>query len=269
MKNGPFALAFHILFVGFLAAPLLMVVLVSLTPNSFLSLPTGGLSLRWYRAMVDNDQFLAAFRHSLWLGAASASVATLLAIPAALAVARMRFAGRDTIATLLMSPLLVPHLVLGIAFLQFFAQIGLRGNFIGLVLAHTVVVLPYALRLLMSAYTGMDAGIEQAARSLGASAWTSFRRITWPLALPGVVSGWLMAFIHSFDETTMTVFLASPSMTTLPVRIYLHIEETVDPLVAAVSATLIFMALALMVLLDRGFGLERLLSGEGGRGQTR
>jgi putative spermidine/putrescine transport system permease protein len=269
MKNGPFALIFHGLFVAFLASPLVMVVLVSLTANNYLSLPTNGMSLRWYEAMLQNKQFIAAFKNSLWLGVASASFAVLLSIPAALAIARMHFPGRDTIATVLMSPLLVPHLVLGIAFLQFFALTSMRGSFVGLALAHTVVVMPYALRLLMSAYTGMDGSIEQAARSLGASAFTAFRRVTLPLALPGVVSGWLMAFIHSFDETTMTVFLASPSMTTLPVRIYLHIEETVDPMVAAVSSTLIFLALALMVVLDRGFGLDRLLSGEGAKGDTR
>lgn len=269
MKNGPIALIFHWLFVAFLASPLVMVVLVSLTANSYLSMPTNGMSLRWYEAMLRDDAFVSAFTNSLWLGVASASFAVLLAIPAALAIARMRFPGRDTIATVLMSPLLVPHLVLGIAFLQFFALVGMRGSFLGLVLAHTVVVLPYALRLLMSAYTGMDASLEQAARSLGASALTAFRRVTFPLALPGVVSGWLMAFIHSFDETTMTVFLASTSMTTLPVRIYLHVEETVDPLVAAVSSTLILLALVLMVVLDRGFGLERLLSGEAAKGDAR
>jgi putative spermidine/putrescine transport system permease protein len=263
MKNGPLALCFHALFVGFLALPLVMVMLVSLTAKSYLSLPTDGVSLRWYAAMLDNPQFIAAFKTSLLLGLSSACIAQLLAIPAAYALARMQFTGRQAIAAILMSPLLIPHLVLGVAFLQFFSQIGMRGGFVGLVLAHTVVVAPYAVRLMMSAYTGMDPSLERAARSLGASAWTAFVRITLPLAIPGVVSGWLMAFIHSFDETTMTVFLAAPSMTTLPVRIYLHIEETVDPLVAAVSSTLIVLAVVLMVILDKWFGLDRLLTGGG------
>jgi putative spermidine/putrescine transport system permease protein len=263
MKNGPFALCFHTLFVAFLALPLVMVMLVSLTATNYLSLPTAGLSLRWYAAMLHNPQFITAFQTSLLLGLVSACIAQLLAIPASYALARMQFRGRQAIAAILMSPLLIPHLVLGVAFLQFFSQLGMRGGFVGLVLAHTVVVAPYAVRLMMSAYTGMDPSLERAARSLGASAWTAFVRITLPLAIPGVVSGWLMAFIHSFDETTMTVFLASPSMTTLPVRIYLHIEETVDPLVAAVSSTLIIMAVGLMVVLDKWFGLDRLLSGGG------
>jgi len=115
----------------------------------------------------------------------------------------------------------------------------------------------------------MDASIEHAARSLDASALTAFRRVRLPLALPGIVNGWLMAFIKSYDETTMTVFLSSTSMTTLLVRLYLHIEDSIDPLVAAVSVVLIVLALGLMVFLDRCFGLERVLAGEGMKGETR
>ena len=124
--------------------------------------------------------------------------------------------------------------------------------------------LPFAVRLVLAASTGMDRAVEHAAVSLGASPFTMFRRITLPLILPGVVSGWVLAFITSFDEVTMTVFIASPSTITLPVRMFLYIQDNIDPLVCAVSAALIAIAAAAMVLIDRLYGLEKLLVGRDG-----
>jgi putative spermidine/putrescine transport system permease protein len=199
----------------------------------------------------------------LWLAALSSTIAVLFAVPAALAVARYRFTGREAILAFFMSPLMIPHVVLGIAFLRFFTTIGIGGTFVGLVLSHIVIVMPFALRLVLAASTGMDRAIEHAAISLGASPFTLFRRVTLPLILPGVVSGWVLAFITSFDEVTMTVFIASPSTTTLPVRMFLYIQDNIDPLVTSVSAALIFLTAIVMIVLDRLYGLDRLFIGAG------
>ena len=145
-------------------------------------------------------------------------------MPAALAIARHQFRGREALSALFLSPLMIPHVVLGIAFLRFFTQIGVLGTFPGLLIAHVVIVFPFALRLTLAAATGMDRSIEMAALSLGAGSWTLFRRVTLPLILPGVVSGGALAFIQSFDEVTMTVFLAAPGIETLPVRMFLYIQ---------------------------------------------
>ncbi|HYF87713.1 ABC transporter permease [Azospirillum sp.] len=262
-RNGPIALIFHVLFLGFLLAPILIVCAVAFTSQGYLSLPTEGLSLRWFRAIGDNPEFIRAFKDSLLLGAVSSTLAILVAVPAALAIARHQFFGREAIQALFLSPLMVPHIVLGIAFLRFFTMIGLGGTFVGLVLSHVIIILPFALRLILAASTGMDRAVENAASSLGASSWTCFRRVTLPLILPGVASGWVLAFINSFDEVTMTVFIASPETTTLPVRLFLYIQDNIDPLVAAVSAVLIFLTVAAMLVLDRVYGLERLLVGKG------
>ena len=262
-RNGPVALIFHTLFLAFLLAPILIVCVVAFTSQGYLSLPTEGLSLRWFKAIGDNPEFVRAFRDSLVLGAISSTIAVGFSIPAALAIARHQFRGREFITALFLSPLMVPHIVLGIAFLRFFTQIGLGGTFVGLVLSHVIIILPFALRLILAASTGMDRSIENAASSLGATSWTTFRRVTLPLILPGVASGWVLAFINSFDEVTMTVFIASPETTTLPVRLFLYIQDNIDPLVAAVSAALIFMTVAAMLVLDRLYGLERLLVGRG------
>ncbi len=260
-RNGPVALAFHSLFMAFILAPILIVCVVAFTPEGYLALPTNGPSLRWFRALAENPEFVAAFWASLWLGTISATIAVAVAVPSALAIARYRFPGRETIVTLLQAPLMIPPVVLGIAFLRFFTQVGLGGTFAGLVLGHVVIIMPFALRLVLAASTGTDRQIEHAATSLGASAWGTFRRVTLPMILPGVASGWVLAFITSFDEVTMTVFIASPRTTTLPVRLFLYIQDNIDPLVAAVSAVLIGLTVVAMIVLDRIYGLERLLVG--------
>jgi putative spermidine/putrescine transport system permease protein len=262
-RNGPVALLFHAFFVMFILAPIAIVCAVAFTPLGYLSLPTAGLSLRWFRAIAGNPEFVQAFWASLWLGLLSASLAMLLAVPCALAVARYRFPGRAGLLALLQSPLMIPPAVLGIAFLRFFTEIGLGGTFVGLVLSHVVIIMPFALRLVVAASSGLDPAIEHAAVSLGASSWQTLRRITFPLILPGIASGWVLAFITSFDEVTMTVFIASPRTTTLPVRLFLYIQDNIDPLVAAVSAALIGLTVVAMLLLDRLYGLERLLVGPG------
>ena len=260
-RNSIPALIFHTAFVVFMLAPLLIVCIVAFTPEGYLSLPTRGPSLRWFKAILDYPEFIRAFRDSLWLAALSSTIAIMLAVPAALAIARYRFPGREAITALFMSPLMVPHVVLGIAFLRFFTQIGISGTFVGLVLSHIIVVIPFALRLVLAASYGIDRRIEHAAISLGAGTGTVFRRVTLPLILPGVVSGWLLAAINSFDEVTMTVFIASPATVTLPVRMFLYIQDNIDPLIAAVSACLIAMTAVLLFALDRLFGLDRLFVG--------
>ena len=260
-RNGPLALAYHTLFVAFMLAPILVVCFVAFTPEGYLSFPTDRWSLRWFYAIAQYPVFISAFWRSLWLGAISSAIAVGISVPAALAIARYRFPGREAVTALFMSPLMIPHLVLGIAFLRFFTQIGLGGTFTGLVLSHIVVVIPFALRLTLASAVGLDRSIEHAAVSLGATESVVLRRITLPLVLPGLVSGWALAFINSFDEVTMTVFIAAPGTETLPVRMFLYIQDNIDPLVTSVSACVIAITVVALVLLDRAFGLERMLVG--------
>ncbi|MBN9446341.1 MAG: ABC transporter permease, partial [Bosea sp.] len=219
--------------------------------------------LRWFWAILRHSQFIDAFWFSILLGVLSASLAMVLAVPAALALARYRFPGRDGFVALFLSPLIIPHVVLGVAFLRFFTQIGTTGTFIGLLGAHVLVIFPYGLRLVLAALTTSDPAIERAAISLGASQWTVFRRVLFPLMIPGVAGGWVISFIQSFDEVTMTVFVATPSSMTLPVRMYHYIEESIDPLVASVSTVVILLTFLLMAIVDRIYGLDRILVGKG------
>jgi len=265
MKNGTFARVFTVLFAIFMLAPIGVVVAVSFTPEGFLEFPPSALSLRWYWAILDNPDFIDAFVISLQLGLSSAIIATVLTVPAALAIGRGRFRGREALQALFLSPLTVPTVVLGISFLRFLSMFGMNGTFIGLSLCHAIIIMPFVLRLVLASVIGMDPSIEKAAVSLGASPWTVFRRVTLPAIVPGVFGGFVLAFITSFDELTVSIFIVNPSTTTLPVRLFSHIAQTTDPLVASVSTVAILFTVAVMLIVDRLYGLDRLLIGEGAR----
>jgi putative spermidine/putrescine transport system permease protein len=261
-KNGIFALTFHTLVVTFMLAPLVVICLVAFTPENTLSLPTTQFSLRWFEAIFEFPDFVTSFVNSLWLAAIAATLSVAIAVPAGLAIDRHMFPGRAAINALFLAPLMIPHLVLGVAFLRLFALIGATGSFTWLAVTHIVVVTPYVLRLVLASLAGLDRSAEQAAETLGASAWTVFRRVTVPMILPGITGGWLLAFVNSFDELTMSIFVTSPQTITLPVRMYMYTTESIDPMMAAVSALTIVLTVAVMVILDRTYGLDRVLVGQ-------
>ncbi|AMO99602.1 binding--dependent transport system inner membrane component family protein [Collimonas arenae] len=263
-NNGPIALIFHALVVTFVLAPLLVVCLVAFTPEDTLSLPTHGVSLRWFKAIFEHPDFVQSFYNSLLLALLSATLSLCVALPAGLAIGRLSFAGRDFLNALFLSPLIIPTLVLGVALMRLFASMGVSGSFGWLVVAHVVVISPYVLRLVLAAVVGMDKSAEQAAQSLGAGPWTVFRRVTLPMILPGITGGWLLAFINSFDELTMSIFVTTPATVTLPVRMYMYATESIDPMMASVSALMILITGAAMLILDRVYGLDKVLIGQQG-----
>ena len=261
-RNGPLALLFHALVVSFMLAPLVIVCLVAFTPQDTLSLPTTGISLCWFKAVFEHPDFLQSFSNSLQLALLSATLAVMVALPAGLALGRYQFPGRDALNALFLSPLIIPSLVLGVAFMRLFSVLGINGSFFWLVVSHTVVITPYVLRLVLAAVVGIDRSTEQAAASLGATPWTVFRRVTLPVILPGLSGGWMLAFINSFDELTMSIFVTTPATVTLPVRMYMYATESIDPMMASVSALMILITGAAMLILDRLYGLDKVLIGE-------
>jgi putative spermidine/putrescine transport system permease protein len=260
-KNGPLALIFHAVVVTFMLAPLVVICLVAFTPANTLTLPTTQLSLRWFRAVFEHPDFVASFVNSLWLATIAATLSVVLAVSAGLAIDRYEFRGRGAFNALFLSPLMIPHLVPGVALLRLFALIGATGSFAWLAFCHIMVVTPYVLRLVLAALAGLDRSVEQAALTLGAAHWTVFRRVTMPMILHGITGGWLLAF-NSFDELTMSIFVTSPATVTLPVRMYMYATESIDPMMAAVSALMIALTAAAMLLLDRVFGLDKILVGQ-------
>ena len=261
-QNGFWGLLFNALFLAFILAPLVVVVAVSFTDKGYISMPFDGASLRWFRAILENEDIVDAFWLSVRLALVAATLGVALAVPAALAIARYRFPGRGALTGFFLSPMMIPAVVLGIAFLRFLSLLGLGGSFWALCATHVIIVVPYALRLALSSAVGLDRDAERAALSCGASRFTAFRRVVLPMIRTGVVGGWVLSFIQSFDELTMTISVATPGTTTLPVAMYNQIAQTIDPLVASVSTVLIAGTVVLMLVLDRMVGLDRVLIGE-------
>jgi putative spermidine/putrescine transport system permease protein len=261
-QNGFWSLLFNALFLAFILAPLVVVIAVSFTDKGYISMPFDGASLRWFKAILENEDIVDAFWLSVRLALVAATLGVVLAVPAALAIARYRFPGRGALTGFFLSPMMIPAVVLGIAFLRFLSLLGLGGSFWALCATHVIIVVPYALRLALSSAVGLDRDAERAALSCGASRFTAFRRVVLPMIRTGVVGGWVLSFIQSFDELTMTIFVATPGTTTLPVAMYNQIAQTIDPLVASVSTVLIAGTVVLMLVLDRMVGLDRVLIGE-------
>ena len=261
-QNGFWGLLFNALFLAFILAPLVVVIAVSFTGKGYISMPFDGASLRWFKAILENEDIVDAFWLSMRLALVAATLGVALAVPAALAIARYRFSGRGALTGVFLSPMMIPAVVLGIAFLRFLSLLGLGGSFWALCATHVIIVVPYALRLALSSAIGLDRDAERAALSCGASRFTAFRRVVLPMIRTGVVGGWVLSFIQSFDELTMTIFVATPGTTPLPVAMYNQIAQTIDPLVASVSTVLIVGTVALMLVLDRMVGLDRVLIGE-------
>jgi putative spermidine/putrescine transport system permease protein len=243
---------------AFVLAPIVVVLLSSLTAAEYTSFPPEGLSLRWYLAISEHPEFLDSFEVSLLVALVTGALATVLGTVAALVLVRQRFPGRDALNAFFLSPLMLPAVILGIALLQFYTMVGITRTPFALVCGHLVITVPYVIRLVSASLAGFDRSLELAAMNLGATPWQAFRRVTVPLIRPGIVAGATFAVIVSFDDVSVALFLAGPHSTTLPVRIFSYIEQTMDPLATAVCSVLIVIALAAVVIIERSIGLGRM-----------
>lgn len=249
-------LALVALLFAFLLAPVLLVIPISFSADATMSWPPSGWSLRWYKVMLHQPDLGAALRNSLILASVVTVAALVIATPAAVAINRSNFPGREAVLSLLTAPLLLPTIVIGLALLIIFVGRGLVGTWPGLIVAHLLVTVPYALRVLVTALGGLPAGVEDAAATLGAPPLQVFYRVTLPLMLPGAIAAAAIVFLVSFDEVVITLFIVGPQLTTLPVALYHYVEARTDPLVAAVSVLMVAFTLAIVLVLERAIGLR-------------
>ena len=250
--------AFNAFMLVYVLAPIVLVVWMSFTPAEFFQLPLTSFSLRWFREALSYPDFIDAFALSAELAAFAALAAVLLSFAAAYGLVRYRPRGSGFLLGFFTSPLVVPAVVFGIAMLQFVNRIGLYNNFAGLLLAHVVVITPYAIRTLHATIQTVPEEMEWVAMVLGAGRLRMLLRITMPLALRGLITAFLFTFILSFSEVTMTLFMTGPALQTLPVRIYNYLTDRVDPTVAAVSTLVVLVSLAVVLLVNLLGGLKRL-----------
>ncbi len=238
-------------------APIVVVVMLAFSADNFILFPPSGYSLRWFRQLAGNGPLLAA----LWLSVQIAAVVTVLSlvvgVPAALALAKGRFPGKDALTSFFLAPLLLPTLITGLALLLFFSPLRLTATLPGLVLGHMTVTVPFVIRMMATALANLPDDIEAAAATLGATPWRVVRRVTLPLATPGLIACACLSFLLSFDETVISLFIAGPRASTLPVEMVRYVEGRTDPLIAALSVVLIVATLAVVLVVERLVGVAR------------
>jgi putative spermidine/putrescine transport system permease protein len=237
---------FVALVVAFILAPLLVVIASSLTTTGYLAFPPEGLTLKWYPAILDNPTFTSSFITSIELAACVVAVSVPAGVLASYAINRSRSRTAHVLEQVFLSPLMLPAVVFGLGLLFVLSASGWRGSFLGGLLAHVIVASPFVIRASLAGFRAMDPQLEEASRSLGAGPIRTFFTVTLPTVAGSVASGAIFAFVISFDEAVVTLFLIGPDFETLPVTIFTYVQYSNDPTVAAVSAVLV-VASALLV----------------------
>jgi putative spermidine/putrescine transport system permease protein len=241
-----------------LIAPTVIVLVTSFTSGYSLKFPPPGYSARWYEALwYDSPEIVAAAWLSLEVATLATLLSTLLAVPGALALARRRAAWARVLDSVFMSPLMLPTLALGLALLVLFNLLGTGLSRTTLVVGHVAICAPYILRTASASLAQLDPGLLDSARSLGARPWFAFRTVTLPLIAPGIAAGAFLAFMASFDNVAISLFLSDARSEVLPIRMWHIIEANLDVRAAAASGVLIAASIVLMLLLERLAGLSR------------
>ena len=243
----------------FLMAPIVLIVVLSLNSGEFLAFPIEGLSLRWFGELYASRQFMDAIGYSLRIAAIATVASGLIGTIAALYC--VRHAGRlqGALRLFMMAPLLVPEILTAIALLFFMYHVGIGTKYsIGIQIGHIVITLPYVFMNVATSLFNFDRSTEEAARSLGAGRFTTFRRVTLPMIKPGVITGCLFAFIISFDIFNISLLLKGIGTSTLPIQLFDYLRWDFDPTAAAVSSISILLTLIVILVLDRFVGLRSL-----------
>ncbi len=243
-----------------LLAPVAIVVLAGLNSGDHLSFPPEGLSFRWITAFFQSDIFLPAYGFSLVIALVTMVFSTVLGTMTSLFLVRTRFVGREFMRAFFMSPLMLPGIVLGLALYLFYISsgIGLLRTIPGLVIGHILVTCPYVIGTVSAALVGFDTSLEEAARSLGAGRFTTFRKITLPVIAPGIVAGAVFSFIVSFGQFDVSLFLTPPNSTPLPMALYVSLRYTFEPTAAAAGIFAIFLVVVSMLITAKLTNLKRL-----------
>lgn len=231
----------------FLITPILVVIPLSFNSVPFFTFPMPGLSLRWYEEIFMTERWQWGLRNSIFVGVAVTLLATVLGTIAALGLSRPNFPWRTAVMSVLISPIIVPIVITAVGMYFFYADIGLLNTYTGLILAHTTLATPVVVITVTATLAGYDHSLTRAAASLGASPITAFVKVTLPLILPGMISGSLFAFLTSFDEVVVALFLAGPEQTTLPKVMFSGIREEISPSIAAAATVLILFAVTVLI----------------------
>ncbi len=234
----------------YLILPVLAIVPLSFSSSTFLVYPIPGWSLRWYENLLGSSDWRLAAKNSFIVAPSATVVATVLGTLAAIGLNKANFRGKTLLMAILISPMIVPVVVVGVGMYLFFAPLGLASTYTGLILAHASLGVPFVVTTVAATLQGFNYNLVRASQSLGASPVQTFFRITLPVIAPGVISGALFAFATSFDEVVVTLFLAGAQQTTLPRQMFTGIRENISPTIAALATILIVFSTCLLLALE-------------------
>lgn len=239
-----------ILTLAFLILPILVIIPLSFSDGSFLAYPIRGYSMRWYAHLFASDDWMATIRSSLIVAPFATLVATVLGTLAALGLTRGEFAGKAVVMAFLISPMIVPVIVVGVGMYLFFVTIHLSDSYLGLILGHAALGAPFVVITVVATLQGFNQNLVRASQSLGASPTLTFFKITLPLIGPGVVSGALFAFATSFDDVVLAMFLAGPQQRTLPMAMFSGLRDNITPTIAAIATILTLFSVCLLLTVE-------------------
>jgi len=236
---------------AFLSAPAFLMIPLSFDSGSGLTWPPKGFSLQWYEQMFTSPVWMQAITRSLVVGVGTGLLAMLIGTPAAFLLVRADMRGKSAMLAFVLSPIVVPRMIIAVGMFYFFARVGLVGSTVGLILAHTVVAVPYVVITMMAVLRNYDTRLDLAAQSLGAGPWATLRFVTFPILGAGLMSSFLFAFATSFDELTIALFASGGLNATLPKQFWDEVTLQISPVIAAVSTCLFIFIAALIWLADR------------------
>lgn len=245
--------------------PLCLVFWLSFFTNEILSLPPESYSLRWYAAIQGQPQFVSGFVTSLKVAVAATVLGLLVSVPASLILSREDFRGREALIQLLMSPLIVPGIVIGLGLYMAFVEVSvftglsIVGSAWSLSVGHALVTIPWCMRLLLANLIGLNRSVEEAALSLGATPAIAVFKVTLPLIWPGLVAAILFSFVVSFGNLELSLFLVTPGQTTLPIAILQYLQWKIDPVIAAVSVLQIMIVGIALLITNRFVSLSKVM----------
>jgi len=234
----------------YLVFPILSIIPLSFNSGELLSYPMSGFSMRWYEEFFGSERWGGAIKNSLIIGLSSMVFATILGTMAAVGINRANFPGKQLLIALLISPMMIPLIITALSLYLFFARFGLNSSYVGIILAHTILGMPFVLITVSATLQGFDYNLMRAGSNLGASPLRVFFKITLPNIAPGVFSGALFAFATSLDEVVVVMFIAGPSHRTIPLQMFSGIRENLSPIFLAAATILILFAALLMLTLE-------------------
>jgi putative spermidine/putrescine transport system permease protein len=237
-----------LLTIFFLIGPSLIVIPMGFSSSKILEFPPPGWSLEWYQKALTDPSWTSGFVNSFQVAVVTAIVSAILGTLAAMGLVRGRFPGKDLVNAVILSPLIVPVVIIAIGMFAIYVRWKITGSLVGLAIAHSALAIPFVVVSVSTSLRTIDRNLELAAQNLGADPIRTFTRITLPLILPGVLAGFLFAFLTSWDEVVVAIFLTTAKFRTLPVEMWEQVRQVVDPTVAAVATIVLAVTTTVLLL---------------------